>query len=178
MVNIMTDTINMLRDFEHLVRQLRFGNRHFVQGEIGAKLLELVLDNEQYSIIARENRLFRARICSADDCDNVLNLHHRRVAFGTFDLNSKLCYTEPDSEANALAGYNENDSGAPPASLCGENRANGKGVKRLYVAESARTAIMETKPNLGNLVSIAELQATMPPFLVFSIKMLIIPCSP
>ena len=158
-------------EFENLVRELRLNNRHFVKSRMSDRLQKFVLDEKQYSLIMCDMRLFRARICSAEDSAVELNLYHRGVRFGTFDLNRSLCYSEPEPKEKMLAGYDEKNSGAPPAKLCGENRANGKGIRRLYVAENARTAIMETKPSLGNLVSIAELNIINPPFLVLDLTM-------
>jgi len=158
-------------EFENLVRELRLNNRHFVKSKMSDRLQEFVLDENQYSLVTRDMRLFRARICNEEDSAVELNLHHRGVKFGTFDLNRSLCYSEKEPKDKMLAGYDEKGSGAPPAKLCGENRANGKGIRRLYVAENARTAIMETKPSLGNLVSIAELKIINPPFLVLDLTM-------
>jgi len=120
-------------NFNRLVRELRISNRHFVQNPIVEKIKNFVQDSNQYDIITQQNSLFRARICTTED----------EAKLGLKD---------------GYDGFDEKGSGAPPASLCGENRANGKGIKRLYVAESANTAVAEIKPLLGNAVSVAEMK--------------------
>ncbi len=163
----MDNSLNLSREFDDLVRELRICNRHFVQSPIVEKIRDFVLDIKQYSLVTNENRLYRARICTPDDCDQ-LGLQDRMVKYGTFSQDRLSC-SKKDPITNMFAGFDASKCGAPPSRLCGENRANGKGIKRLYVTESARTAIAETKPSLGNLVSISELQPQLPPFMVLDL---------
>jgi len=125
------------KNFECLVHEIRVSNRHFVQNPIVGKILDLVQDHNQYDVITEQSPLFRARDCNIDDYEK-LNL-------------------KPEFE-----GFDENESGAAPVSLCKENRANGKGIRRLYVAEDFETAVAEIKPLLDNMLSVAEMYTTSP----------------
>jgi hypothetical protein len=120
-------------DFNSLVRELRISNRHFVQNPILEKIQGFVQDPNQYDVITQEKPLFRARVYT-EECNEKLGLK------------------------DGFDGFDEKESGAPPASLCKENRANGKGIRRLYVAESVDTAIAEIKPLMNDAVSVAEVR--------------------
>jgi len=156
MKTIMDDTskINLSCDFGIFVRYLRTRNRHFmVEGfPIYEKILTFVVNNAYYIPVEVGNCFYRARICTPDDC-NTLKLQDRYVINGIFDTRREP--PQMDKIDDPFAGFPKDQCGAPPARMCGEGRANGKGIKRLYIAKNAYTAVAETKPSLGSVVSIA-----------------------
>jgi len=152
--NRVLDMLFSRQKFEPLVDELRRCNRHFSQNSAVNTISEFVHDIKQYDTIHCTTHLYRARICNPDNCKE-LGLDKWGEKHGIM-FRSKS-YVD-DEDLGDLAGLNAEASGAPPASRCGENRASGKGIRRLYVAEQPRTAIAEVRPLLRSFVSIAELE--------------------
>ncbi|MCL2220413.1 MAG: RES family NAD+ phosphorylase [Chitinispirillia bacterium] len=169
MNGVMEDVkLSMCADFNNFVRSLRGHNRHFITDcSTLDKIHELVQDFRRYDLVEEQKRFFRARFCNLDDCEG-MGLQTRGVRYGILNGNPSPS-TEENPSDRLFAGFEADKCGAPPAHLCSENRASGKGIKRLYVAESARTAIVEMKPSLGNVVSVAEMQVYESPFLVLNL---------
>jgi len=145
------------QDIDLLVNELRRCNRHFLQSSFVKEIEEFVQDSSQYITVPFQTQLYRARICNFDDCKK-LKLRQWGEKYGV------KMFTPIGApvgvNTGAFAGFESKDSGAPPASMCAENRASGKGVRRLYVAENARTAVAEVKPSLQSLVSVAKIDVT------------------
>lgn len=59
-------------------------------------------------------------------------------------------------------GYNKLDSFIPPHEYTIDGRVNPKKIRYLYAAEDAITAIMETRPKLEDLVSVASVKINQP----------------
>jgi len=59
---------------------------------------------------------------------------------------------------NIFWGYSALDSDAPPCDIVGAGRANPIGVSYLYAAENEHTAIVESRPIIGQIVSVAEIE--------------------
>ena len=155
-IAIFNKIIKIEEQFDRLVRDVRLCNRRFVKNDLVSKIQEIIQDENQYETIKEGQILYRARLCSPDDCDK-LGLRERGVKYGV--CNRHISHWSNSMKVDTeFAGFDAENSGAPPAYLCGENRANGKGIKRLYVSEKAQTAITEVKPSLGNIISIAELK--------------------
>ncbi len=55
-------------------------------------------------------------------------------------------------------GFDESNSGAPPAKLAREGRLNPRSVAYLYTATDVKTAVHEVKPYIGQAVSMAKLK--------------------
>jgi hypothetical protein len=64
---------------------------------------------------------------------------------------------QPDDRAIPL-----NEMGLPPAASVRNGRANPVGIPYLYAASTPETAIAETRPHPGDLISVAQLRATEP----------------
>ncbi|MDC4227713.1 MAG: RES family NAD+ phosphorylase [Candidatus Manganitrophus sp.] len=52
------------------------------------------------------------------------------------------------------------EMGRPPAELARNGRANPVGIPYLYVASTPETAIAETRPHPGDLISVAKFKVT------------------
>ena len=61
-------------------------------------------------------------------------------------------------QKSQLWGYDEKNSGAPPAGKVRDFRANPVGISYLYTAESVETALAEIRPTLTEKISIAKLE--------------------
>ena len=53
-------------------------------------------------------------------------------------------------------GWNAEDSGAPPADLMGNGRANPDHIRYLYLSEDPVTPVYEVRPIIGDTVSVAK----------------------
>lgn len=53
-------------------------------------------------------------------------------------------------------GWNAEDSGAPPADLTGNGRANPDHIRYLYLCEDSVTPVYEVRPVIGDTVSVAK----------------------
>ena len=53
-------------------------------------------------------------------------------------------------------GWNADDSGAPPADLTGNGRANPDHIRYLYLCEDSVTPVYEVRPIIGDTVSVAR----------------------
>jgi len=151
-----------------LVNELRRSNRHFLQSPFVDEIKRLVEDTNpnQYPTISFQTNLYRARLCSQDDCE-ALGLEKWGVKYGVIMYPTN--YVPASVNNGAFAGFDSKNSGAPPRSMCPENRASGKGVRRLYLAESARTAVAEVKPTLQGLISVAKINVTYRDFRVLDL---------
>ena len=153
--------------FDKLVRDIRLCNRHFVKSPLIEKIIEIIQDKNQFETIQEGHVFYRARLCTPDDCDK-LGLRERSVKYGNHNR-YKFHWNNSMKIDNDYAGFDAQNSGAPPAYLRGENRANGKGIKRIYLSKEPQTAIAELKPSLGNIVSVAELVVKSEPFFVLDL---------
>jgi len=155
--NNMFNSPKLSDDFWKFVKELRHINRHFVTNPIAEKLESLVLDCSNYSDVSVKDKLYRVRICSGEE-DFIKD---RGVINGVFNVNEPPGSVVGDKRGK-FAGFDKKRCGAPPINLCGEGRANGKSIRRLYVAETPQTAIYEVRPYLGSVVSIAKLKVNAP----------------
>lgn len=55
-------------------------------------------------------------------------------------------------------GFNRKDSFVPPIKFTQANRANSTGIPCLYTSKDIKTAIAETRPFLGNKISVSEIK--------------------
>ena len=55
-----------------------------------------------------------------------------------------------------------NEMGRPPAASVNKGRANPVGIPYLYAASTPETALAETRPHPGDLLSVAQLRVTAP----------------
>ena len=65
---------------------------------------------------------------------------------------------DPTSSSDSKAAYQGPDIGAPPLSCVREGRANSSQERVLYVSEQEETAIAETRPPRGSIVSVSEMR--------------------
>ena len=54
-------------------------------------------------------------------------------------------------------GFQEDDSDAPPNEKCIPGRANPQGIRYLYTSDDINTAISETQPTIGQIISVAKI---------------------
>ena len=59
-------------------------------------------------------------------------------------------------------GLPESDCDAPPSEKAVPGRANPEGIAYLYAADTPETAVMEVRPSLNEIVSVAEIEALRP----------------
>lgn len=55
-------------------------------------------------------------------------------------------------------GFQDDDSDAPPNEKCIAGRANPHGIRYLYTSDDIDTAISETQPTIGQIISVAKIQ--------------------
>jgi hypothetical protein len=55
-------------------------------------------------------------------------------------------------------GFQNDDSDAPPNEKCISGRANPQGIRYLYTSDDINTAISETQPTIGQIISVATIQ--------------------
>jgi hypothetical protein len=72
-----------------------------------------------------------------------------------FDFNEELLLKFKQA---GFWGFSAKDSGAPPCNKATSGRINPAGISYLYVAENAHTAIVEVRPIIGQMVSVAEIE--------------------
>ena len=75
----------------------------------------------------------------------------RMVAGNSADLYEEL-------RNNSYWGFSAQKSGAPPSEKASAGRINSAGISFLYAAESVHTAIVESRPVIGQTVSVAEIE--------------------
>jgi hypothetical protein len=160
--------LGMGKKLSRFLLELRRRNRHFLTGYDGVieKIKCFVKDVTQYHLVKCDEKLFRARVLTPIDCDNLV-LEKSGVINGVVNR----MYVDPCAHgiSGNFVGFDERDCGAPPASICVEGRACGKGIRRLYVAEEMETAVAEVRPSLRSVVNVAEMQVTYDDFWVLDL---------
>ena len=68
-------------------------------------------------------------------------------------------YNWVNSDDGVFQGYNENESGAPPARIAKEGRLNVNGIPFLYTSGDIKTVISELRPTREEIISIAKFVA-------------------
>ncbi len=115
--------------------------------------------------------LYRARIFEDYICNSVSNLIFTHSFLGINNEDFKEEKSKIFSEAHtkysiqdsspAFEGYSAADSFVPPpekANYVSDMRANPKYIRYLYAAEDIYTAVVETRPPLNAVVSVAEIE--------------------
>jgi hypothetical protein len=89
--------------------------------------------------------------------DNEVTLYRARLFDGTYEKNLPPFF-----------GYDKSGSFVPPRKFCKSGRANYEHRPCLYATEDLKTAILETKPAAGQIVSVATIKLA-EPLLIFNL---------
>jgi len=141
-------------------REVIYNNRFFAKHEI----LEFLraLSDKYKTVINKGTTLFRARIYS-DDIDFLNYLNDNSNTEGCSEIEKlHMMFIKAVIEAKQKSGfwgYDELNSFAPKDNdIVGEGRVNPSYIRYLYTAESEYTALVEVRPYLGDIVSIAAIE--------------------
>jgi len=125
--------------------------------------LNQFMDKAAYTL-KKGSIIYRARRISTEselpDCmHKVLELIHDSSAsyrnLDGFINGAALAEMNPNKD---FWGFNAERSGAPEIEKAYAGRINPKGVSYLYAAEQPHTAIVEVRPIIGQMVSVAEIE--------------------
>lgn len=108
-------------------------------------LLKYLIDNKsllEYEVYEGDV-FYRGRIFNLDDAVS----------------NDIEYYNWVNSDDGVFQGYNEKESGAPPAKSAKEGRLNGNGISFLYTSSDVKTAISELRPTRKEIISVAKFVA-------------------
>lgn len=164
---------------DELIYKNRFSVKHAIIDEIH-KCRESAI-----TILEKGTVLYRARVfeksnfnklvkyylqengCSKSEIEKVLNewTDEQKLLSLIPEIYSDYDYNETPQLVNAqkkwkqnvrYKGWNADDSGAPPADLTGNGRANPDHIRYLYLCEDSVTPVYEVRPIIGDTVSVAR----------------------
>lgn len=164
---------------EELIYKNRFSVKHEIIEEIHKCKLEAT------KIIEKCTVLYRARVfeksnfdklvkyylqengCSQSEIDEILNEwtdEEKMISlipeiYSDYDSNQvpQLVNAKNKWKRNVrFKGWNSKESGAPPADLIGNGRANPDHIRYLYLSEDSVTPVYEVRPIIGDTVSVAK----------------------
>ena len=142
-------------DYTSFFKELLYTNRFFCEGDFTEKIKEL--SYRVTSEILEGTFLYRARIMPNLKLGQTVSRDGLEylIKEGKVDKNSSSDEFERCLKDLDIWGYNEKNSGMPPLQKTVDGRANPKFIPYLYVAQDKYTALVESKPYMGEKVSIA-----------------------
>jgi hypothetical protein len=117
------------RDFEEFERAVKFERRY-----IHSKTVLDFLDALRATLPKRHRSLFKGAI-----------LCRSQVGYEEFDIEGEYM----------ISGFNE-ERMKPSMDLCGEGRANPRGIPYLYLSNNENTSMAELRPHIGQMLSVAQ----------------------
>lgn len=149
--------------WESFKDEILYKNRYFIDHPILGYIERFSVTNKR--VIETGTILFRARLFDGEldaikyleDSQNVDGMNALELAYWKAKSYPKR---DPDS---GFWGYNKAESFIPSNNaIISDGRANPALIKYLYVAEDAYTAMVEVRPYLKSVVSIAEIKIDSP----------------
>lgn len=163
--------------------ELIFKNRFTVKHEVIDEIHNC--ENKAAKIMKKDTILYRARVfeksnfnklvkyylqengCNKSEIDKILNewTDEAKILSLIPQIYSDYDYNQTPELINAqkkwrknikFKGWNAKDSGAPPANLIGNGRANPDHIRYLYLSEDPVTPVYEVRPIIGDTVSVAK----------------------
>jgi hypothetical protein len=139
-------------DFENDILQ---NNRYFPKAKIICETLDFYSQKAVYKL-QKDKSIYRARLVKSD---NELPEQTKEIAESIFTLQAPFdSLPEKSDFLNPFWGFDMIDSDAPPSDKTSVGRINPLGISYLYAAEDARTALVETRPTIEQMVSVAEIE--------------------
>ena len=164
---------------DELIYKNRFSVRHAIIDEIHE------CNESVVTILKKDTVLYRARVFeksnfnklvkyylqengySKSEIEKILNewTEEEKILSLIPDIYSDYNYDETSELIKAqkkwkkyvrYKGWNAEDSGAPPADLIGNGRANPDHIRYLYLCEDSVTPVYEVRPIIGDTVSVAR----------------------
>lgn len=164
---------------EELIYKNRFSVKHAIIDEI------YECRESAVKILKKETVLYRARVFEKSNFNKLVKYYLQENGYSNSEIEKvlnewtdeqKLLSLMPEifsdydySETPQLVkaqkkwkqnvrykGWNADDSGAPPADLTGNGRANPDHIRYLYLCEDSVTPVYEVRPIIGDTVSIAR----------------------
>ena len=125
------------RKFKKWKNKVNKTNRYYDKSEL---LTMLYKYKKSFSFdVLQGDRFYRGRIFNLDDV-----------------VSNNKQYKEWLNSYDVFQGYNQKDSGTPPAKFASEGRLNAKGISFLYTCRDVNTVIYEVRPTRFDVVSVAE----------------------
>lgn len=164
---------------DELIYKKRFSVKHAVIDEIHECQTSAVTIRKKGTVLYRArvfeksnfNKLVKYYLqengYSSSDIDKMLNewTDEEKILSLMPEIYSDYDYTQTPELIKAqkkwkknvkFKGWNKNDSGAPPADLIGNGRANPDHIRYLYLSEDPVTPVYEVRPIIGDTVSVAK----------------------
>lgn len=149
-------------DYSKFLKELLYKNRFFCEGEFTQKIQELS------SLVRKEiekgTKLYRARVMSGLSRTEVVSKDGLEYLLKIGKLNSSSSGKEIREALREVEiwGYDQKNSGMAPVEKSVEGRANPRFISYLYVAKEKYTAVAESKPYMGENISIATYSVRTP----------------
>ena len=169
--------------WESFADELRYKNRFTVKHTIIDEIHECKA--KAVTVHSKNTVLYRARIFNKINFDRYIKYYLQECGYCQSDITKKLKECTPeqklmpivsdmlsDSDDGATSrlakaqnkwrrkikfkGWNKKESGAPPADLVGNGRANPDHIRYLYLSEDPVTPVYEVRPVIGDVVSVAK----------------------
>ena len=163
MVGFNTDFMEKVHaDYSKFLKELLYKNRFFCEGEFTQKIQELS------SLVGKEvetgTKLYRARIMSGITRAKGVSGDGIDILFQAGKFSNSPSGEEIHEALRELGiwGYNQKNSGMAPVEKSVEGRANPRFISYLYVARGKYTAVAESKPYMGENISIATYNVKIP----------------
>ena len=149
-------------DYSKFLKELLYKNRFFCEGEFTQKIQELS------SLVGKEvekgTKLYRARVMSGLSRTEVVSKDGLEYLLKIGKLNSSSSGKEIQEALREVEiwGYDQKNSGMAPVEKSVEGRANPRFISYLYVAKEKYTAVAESKPYMGEKISVATYSVRTP----------------
>jgi len=161
--------IELWADFEKEITQ---NNRFFPAAESVCEALDFCSKKAVYTLRKSEKTIFRARLIRSID---ELPLYPQIIAYYSnwkFSQNSmeeqlfeqiskrllEQIFGKESLEEPGFWGFDSEGSDAPPNNKALSGRINPMGMSYLYASEDPHTAIVEARPTIEQMVSVAEIE--------------------
>ncbi len=164
---------------EELIYKNRFSVKHAIIDEIHE------CKENAVTIRKKDTILYRARVFEKSNFNKLVEYYLKENGYSKSEIQKMLNewtdeqkllslipeiysdynYNETPELVNAqkkwksnikFKGWNKKDSGAPPADLIGNGRANPDHIRYLYLCEDTTTPVYEVRPVIGDMVSVAK----------------------
>lgn len=155
-----------LKIWDKFENEIAHNNRFFPEAKCICEALDFYSKRAVYTLRKGEKTIFRARLIKSME---KLPLPTQVVAyFASNEWSDFLQNTDEQTNDTKLSnelesctefwGFDSEGSDAPPTDKASAGRINPAGISYLYATEDPHTAVVEARPALGQIVSIAEIE--------------------
>jgi hypothetical protein len=179
LIEMLRDDINEIECIEKLEEDISEKNRFFPKDVDIRDALKCCSQIEPFMLL-KGKKLYRARAISRNELNAKTTWMFEKIPglkdYPCHDNQSYVAYVELfrkrkdqikslniNGELDAFFkddfwGFDKNGSNKPPKEIAKAGRINPGGISYLYAAEDADTAIVESRPIIGQIMSVAEIE--------------------